>query len=202
MLIRSGRACGTKATLLLLMAFILGGCSNTQNSGNNQGFQSVPQKADPVAPLILRSVGYGAYPESSKHLSKAQKRLMAIRASRLDAYRSMAERVYGMSLRGNTTIRDMVAKNDGFKTAIDAFIHGARVVSAEVMADGSVETILEMVIDSGFRNCIKTAQNGRFNVDCQSHILQGSNTDRNMDDERARISSQGATPSTSSYYVN
>lgn len=199
MRIRFGRICQINSICIAVLALILGGCTQPHSGQDDQGFRPMKQKADPVAPLVLRSVGYGAYPEHAKHLSQAQKRLMAIRASRLDAYRSMAERVYGMSLRGNTTIRDMVAKNDGFKTAIDAFIHGARVVSAEVMPDGSVETILEMVIDSGFRNCIKTSQNGRFNVDCQAPMT--SDSTRDMDMERARITSQGATPSTSTYYV-
>ena len=111
---------------------------------------------DPVAPLILRVVGYGAINPKAKGMSKVQKRLMSIRASRLDAYRSMAERVYGTKISGSSTVRDLVVQNDSFRTYVDTFIHGARVISTDVLEDGSVETVLEMVVDAGFRNCLVT----------------------------------------------
>lgn len=159
---------------------------------------------DPVAPLILRVVGYGAVNPKAKGQSKVQKRLMAIRASRLDAYRSMAERVYGTKLSGSSTVRDLVVQNDSFRTYVDTFIHGARVISTDVLEDGSVETILEMVVDAGFRNCLTTENSMRFNSDCRSSVMHngksGMRTSRYQD--MNRVQSQSAIPETNHYFVD
>ena len=159
---------------------------------------------DPVAPLILRVVGYGAINPKAKGMSKVQKRLMSIRASRLDAYRSMAERVYGTKISGSSTIRDLVVQNDSFRTYVDTFIHGARVISTDVLEDGSVETVLEMVVDAGFRNCLVTENSMRFNSDCRSSVMHngrgGMKTSSYQDINR--VQSQSAIPETNHYFVD
>lgn len=129
-------------------------------------FHPLQYAADPVAPHTLRVIGYGTLTNNKKQ-SKSQRRLIAMRASRLDAYRALAERVYGLKLEGSTTVKDMVVENDQFKSFIEASLHGARVVSTDVMDDGSVQTVVEMIIDHGFRNCLETAGHYRFHVDCR-----------------------------------
>mgnify|MGYP005989103175 FL=1 len=159
---------------------------------------------DPVAPLILRVVGYGAVNPKAKGMSKVQKRLMSIRASRLDAYRSMAERVYGTKISGSSTVRDLVVQNDSFRTYVDTFIHGARVISTDVLEDGSVETVLEMVVDAGFRNCLVTENSMRFNSDCRSSVMHNGKsslkTSRYQDINR--VQSQSAIPETNHYFMD
>ena len=56
-------------------------------------FQPVEQEVDPIAPMVLRVMGYGAMVKQ-KSLTDAQSKLMAIRASKLDAYRSMVAGQY------------------------------------------------------------------------------------------------------------
>jgi len=164
----------------------------------------VETQVDPIAPLILRVVGYGAINPKAKGQSKVQQRLMSIRASRLDAYRAMAERVYGTKISGSSTVRDLVVQNDSFRTYVDTFIHGARVVSSDVLEDGSVETILEMVIDAGFRNCLTTENSMRFNADCRTQVMHsgkgGLKTSRYQD--MNRVQSQSAIPETNHYFVD
>ncbi|NVK37469.1 MAG: LPP20 family lipoprotein [Gammaproteobacteria bacterium] len=164
----------------------------------------VETQVDPIAPLILRVVGYGAINPKAKGQSKVQQRLMSIRASRLDAYRAMAERVYGTKISGSSTVRDLVVQNDSFRTYVDTFIHGARVVSSDVLEDGSVETILEMVIDAGFRNCLTTENSMRFNADCRTQVMHsgkgGLKTSRYQDINR--VQSQSAIPETNHYFVD
>lgn len=166
--------------------------------------KSLETQVDPVAPLILRVVGYGAINPKAKGQSKVQQRLMAIRGSRLDAYRSMAERVYGAKISGSSTVRDLVVQNDSFRSYVDTFIHGARVVSADVMEDGSVETVLEMVIDAGFRNCLTTENNMRFNADCQTSIIQNgkSSIKTSRYNDINRVQSQSSIPETNHYFVD
>jgi hypothetical protein len=200
-----------------LLVFSLGGCSmlgfgdDDDEVEDVMGAQAsmlkpVSTHVDPVAPLILRVVGYGAVNPRAKSQgqSKVQQRLMAIRASRLDAYRSMAERVYGAKISGSSTVRDLVVQNDSFRSYVDTYIHGARVVSADVQQDGSVETVLEMVIDAGFRNCLTTENSMRFNSDChQPVMMNGKGGTRQSSYQNVnRVQSQSSIPETNHYFVD
>lgn len=175
-----------RSLCLLLSGLLLTACSlYSQDDSSASGvlFQPVKQESDPVAPLVIRVVGYGALNSIGKQ-TEAQKRLMALRASKMDAYRAMAERVYGTTILGSTTIQDMVVHDDRLKTYVETSIHGARVVSTSIMGDGSVETLMEMTIDQGFRNCLQTQDSLRFNVDCR--VPLGRRTPRSM-----QVSHQG-----------
>jgi len=201
-----------------LLVMILSGCSmlgfgddddevkDIAGGGQESMLKPISTHVDPVAPLILRVVGYGAVNPKAKSQgqSKVQQRLMAIRASRLDAYRSMAERVYGAKITGSSTVRDLVVQNDSFRSYVDTYIHGARVVSADVQQDGSVETVLEMVIDAGFRNCLTTENSMRFNSDChQSVMMNGKGGMRKSSYQDVnRVQSQSSIPETNHYFVD
>lgn len=193
--------------VLVLSSLLLTACSSMMSDGDSiseepEGyFQPVEQHVDPIAPMILRVVGYGATVKH-KSLTSSQSRLMAIRASKLDAYRSMVERVYGTSLQGSTTVRDLAVQNDRFRTYVDTFIHGARVVSSDVMSDGTVETILEMVIDQGFRNCLQTMDSQRFNVDCRAPLGSDNASSNFAHSQRARIQKESAIPETGYYFID
>ena len=192
---------GTAITSLMLQ-----GCSSAliEDSNLNEEpeayFQPVEQEIDPIAPMVLRVVGYGAM-DTDKKKSDVQRRLMAIRASKMDAYRSMAERVYGTSIQGSTTVRDMVVLNDRFRSYVETYMHGARVVSSDVMPDGSVETVLEMVIDQGFRNCLQTMDSQRFNVDCRAPLSGGERASQFAASQRQRVQSEAAMPEGGFYFI-
>ena len=160
----------------------------------------VEQEIDPIAPMVLRVVGYGAIDDDKKK-SEVQRRLMGIRASKMDAYRSMAERVYGTSIQGSTTVRDMVVQNDRFRTYVETYMHGARVVSSDVMPDGSVETVLEMVIDQGFRNCLQTMDSQRFNVDCRAPMGGVPASGNFAASQRQRVQTEAAMPESGFYFI-
>jgi len=194
-----------KVSLALIAVFGLQACSSALIEEESLAeepeafFQPVEQEIDPIAPMVLRVVGYGAMDSTSKR-SKVQKRLMAIRASKMDAYRSMAERVYGTAIQGSTTVRDMVVQNDRFRTYVETYMHGARVVSTDVLPDGSVETMLEMIIDQGFRNCLQTNDNQRFNVDCRVP-LGGNNPNHFASSQRQRVQGEAAMPESGFYFI-
>jgi hypothetical protein len=205
------------AGLLLVMSLLpLSGCSmlnfwdddeedEVQNvSSNGSMLTSETTHVDPVAPLILRVVGYGAINPKAKGMSTVQKRLMSIRASRLDAFRSMAERVYGTKITGSSTVRDLVVQNDVFRSYVDTFIHGARVISTDVLEDGSVETVLEMVVDAGFRNCLVTENSMRFNSDCRTGVMHGGKAGNKTSSYSSvnRVQSQSAIPETNHYFID
>lgn len=99
--------------------------------------------------LKITGIGYGA--ESTYQAYTAgQRRLMAIRSSKLDAYRSLAEQIYGIKIDSNTSVATLTAKNDSFRARVNAVVRGARLVSVTPMADNNYETVLEVYVDKEF----------------------------------------------------
>ncbi len=63
------------------------------------------------------------------HDNPAQQRLLSIRASKLDAYRSLMEQVYGQYLDANTTVAEMVVESDSFRARVQGVIYGLGAVA-------------------------------------------------------------------------
>lgn len=99
--------------------------------------------------IKIAGIGYGAESTFSAY-TPGQRRLMAIRASKLDAYRALAEQLYGVKIDSNTAISTLTAKNDSFRARVNATVRGARVVSVTPMADNNYETVLEVYVDQRF----------------------------------------------------
>ncbi len=99
--------------------------------------------------IKISGIGYGAESTYSAY-TPGQRRLMAIRASKLDAYRALAEQLYGIKIDSNTAISTLTAKNDSFRARVNAVVRGARVVSVTPMADHNYETVLEVYVDKRF----------------------------------------------------
>jgi hypothetical protein len=78
------------------------------------------------------------------HRNQAQQRLMAIRASKLDAYRSLTEQVYGQQLDASATVADMVLTSDTFRTRVEGVIYGAKLVSITPVGEDTYETTLSL----------------------------------------------------------
>jgi len=119
------------------------------------GMRTSAQPAAFVQPAIvtLHATGYGAVNMAAcngecERVSPAQRKLLAMRAARLDAYRSMAEQVYGLRIEGGSTVASLALKDDSFKVYIDAFIRGARVTNVAQRDDGTYETTVEMDFDT------------------------------------------------------
>lgn len=99
--------------------------------------------------LKITGIGYGAESTFGAY-TPGQRRLMAIRSSKLDAYRALAEQLYGIKIDSNTSVSTLTAKNDSFRARVNAVVRGARVVSVTPMADSNYETVLEVYVDKKF----------------------------------------------------
>ena len=78
------------------------------------------------------------------HKNPAQQRLLAIRASKLDAYRALTEQVYGQQMDASTTVADMTVMNDTFRARVEGVIYGANLVSITPIGDDTYETTLSL----------------------------------------------------------
>ena len=113
---------------------------------------AVPAKEEEPANMItpmtekretLVATGYAVI-SIQNHRNASQQRLLAIRASKLDAYRALTEQVYGQQLDANTTIADMTVMSDTFRARVEGVVYGAVLVSITPVGDDTYETTLSL----------------------------------------------------------
>ena len=110
-----------------------------------------PKAFSSKAPTMVKitAVGYGAASINDGY-TPGQKKLMAMRTSKLDAYRALAEQIQGVKVNGNSTVASMMAQNDSFRVYVDAYLRGAQLITVTPMADGNYETTMEISLDERF----------------------------------------------------
>ena len=91
----------------------------------------------------LTATGYAVI-SVQNHRTPAQQRLLAIRAAKLDAYRSLTEQVYGLRMDATATVADMVVQSDTFRSRVEGVIYGATLVSITPSGDDTYETTLSL----------------------------------------------------------
>ena len=101
-----------------------------------------------VTPMVdkretLVATGYAVISVQNARLP-AQQRLLAIRASKLDAYRALTEQVYGQQLDASTTVADMTVMSDTFRARVEGVIYGAVLVSITPVGDDTYETTMSL----------------------------------------------------------
>ena len=101
-----------------------------------------------ITPLIekrdtLIGTGYAVI-SVQNHKLPAQQRLLAIRASKLDAYRSLTEQVYGQYLDSTSTVADMAVLSETFRAKVEGIVYGAVLVSITPVGDDTYETTLSL----------------------------------------------------------
>ena len=76
--------------------------------------------------------------------SPEEKRLMAIKVSKLEAYKSLAEQIYGQYLESRGTLSNLKMGEEELVSRVEGLIVGARVVSIKPISTDSYETVLEI----------------------------------------------------------
>ena len=101
------------------------GLNNTQQVLSGANLQSPLHKTP-----FLRAVGMSSIAvQPSKNLN--QRRLMAIRAAKLDAYRVLAEQIHGVHLDGQTTVAEAILTSDVLSSAVRGTVLGAETIVIE-----------------------------------------------------------------------
>ncbi|PKM11210.1 MAG: hypothetical protein CVV13_10155 [Gammaproteobacteria bacterium HGW-Gammaproteobacteria-3] len=114
----------------------------------------------PLMPIkTLTATGYGTVSRDQQYrLTAAQRKLIAMRASKMDALRTLSEQVYGLRMEGQTAIEDMTIKNDNYRAFIDAFLRGAHITGTSAIDRDTYETTVELELTSDFYQCILGGQ--------------------------------------------
>ena len=137
--------------IVVLGAASLSGCQTLLEKPAPKAVAAVQSPAESggmITPLVEKretqtATGYAVI-SVQNHRNPAQQRLLAIRASKLDAYRSLTEQVYGQQLDASTTVADMVVQNDTFRTRVEGVIYGAVLVSITPAGDDTYETTMSL----------------------------------------------------------
>ncbi|MEY4470490.1 MAG: hypothetical protein RLZZ239_701 [Pseudomonadota bacterium] len=127
----------------LMASLVLPGCATVDLQK-----PTTVSAASMVTPLVekienLTATGY-AVVSVQNHKNQAQQRLMAIRASKLEAYRALTEQVYGLQLDANSTVADMMVTHDTFRSKVQGIIYGATLVSITPVSEDTYETTLSL----------------------------------------------------------
>ncbi|WP_027326760.1 LPP20 family lipoprotein [Helicobacter pametensis] len=94
--------------------------------------------------IELSAVGMGVAPETS--VSPSQALALAKRAAIVDAYRQIGEKMYGIRVNGQDTVKDMMLQNSVVKTKVQALIRNAEITET-VYKDGLCQVSMELKLD-------------------------------------------------------
>ncbi len=112
---------------------------------------SNPINAIPNTPILtpnniieLNAVGMGVAPEST--ISPSQALALAKRAAIVDGYRQLGEKMYGIRVNAQDTVKDMVLQNSVIKTRVNALIRNAEITET-IYKDGLCQVSMELKLD-------------------------------------------------------
>lgn len=127
-----------KVTLLSALVILSASCSMTVDEYEAAMVQSMISESNNIV-----ATGYAAISVQPAD-NPAQQRILSIRASKLDAYRSLMEQVYGQYLDANTTVGQLVVESDTFRARVQGVIYGAYLVSITPVGDDTYEVTLSL----------------------------------------------------------
>ena len=136
-----------KITLLSTLVMLLASCTMTVDEYEEAVVQSLISERNNIV-----ATGYAVI-SVQPHDNPAQQRILSIRASKLDAYRSLMEQVYGQYLDANTTVGELVVQSDTFRARVQGVIYGAYLVSITPVGEDTYE--VTMSLDRGIVNDLR-----------------------------------------------
>jgi len=99
-----------------------------------------------VAVLVAGAVPARADAVSEKR--KAQNKLLAYRAARVDGMRKLAERINGLFITSETRVKDFVTESDRIEAGMQAFLLGASEVGRpRYNEDGTCEVTMQVSLE-------------------------------------------------------
>ncbi len=126
-----------RRVLMVMLMMMLSSCM-ISDRGSPASVMNMIEASD-----TIRATGYAVINLQASDLPE-QRRLLAIRASRLDAYRSLAEQVYGQFIDSSSTVNDLVLSNDSFRARVQGVIYGAELESITPVGADTYEVTLSL----------------------------------------------------------
>ena len=114
-------------TWIILSLLFISGCASQDRyiEWETQAPESFPK---------LTAIGYAPL-DTQPAQSQAQKVVMAMQASKIVAYRELAEQVFGQQLSASSSVNDWMLTNDSIQASVSGVIRGAKVVRSYPAGD-------------------------------------------------------------------
>lgn len=112
-----------KVAITFAAILLITGCSSLLDK------HVVWEYEEPESFPVLRAIGYAPI-NSQPGDSKEIKSIMAMKASKLEAYRELAEQVYGRQVKGSSNLSNMIATDDKLRAKVQGVIRGAKIVKS------------------------------------------------------------------------
>jgi len=94
--------------------------------------------------MTLQVEGLGVAPVNVESIPQAK--VMARRAAIADAYRALAEKMYGIRVKGKETVRDLMLKNSEVRTDVYGLIRGA-CIQEESFKNGIYRVVMSLKLN-------------------------------------------------------
>lgn len=92
---------------------------------------------------VIKAVGYAPI-SAQQGQNESSKMLMALKASKLDAYRELAEQVFGQKVDGQQSLANLVLDDARLNSSVQGVIRGAKVTKSYPVGDDTYATELEL----------------------------------------------------------
>jgi hypothetical protein len=114
----------------LVVLLAIGGCTPMTNSqGMTRNSQTVWNHEPTQEFASIRAVGFAPI-DAQYGKSDDIRQIKAMRASKLDAYRELTERVYGQKISSDVSVNDLVLGNELLEASVFGVIRGAKVIKS------------------------------------------------------------------------
>ena len=133
--------CASFALILTIAG--LTGCANSTPGSYSSASSDASYRPPMDRRETIMATGYAVIGVQNNK-NAPQQRLLAIRAAKIDAYRGLAEQVYGLNLDANTTVSEMTVMNDTFRTRVEGVIFGAKLTSITPLNNDTYEVTMSL----------------------------------------------------------
>lgn len=142
-----------KYFLVLISMFFVVSCANDPTKEPDYYNRLADAAGIKGETTVIRASGYGVAVENSAQ-TPMQLKLMAMRAAKVDAYRNLAERIYGTKVSGGSNLANLAAQDDRVKAYVNSIVKGAKLVANYELGGGGYEAVLEVVMQPVIKRCI------------------------------------------------
>lgn len=119
------------------------------------------QSADTTAETAVEFTGIGLSQVAGQPGQTInEKRLMAIRAARMEALRDLTEQIHGIQISSQSTLQDQVMRNDQINGLVAGEIRGAKTLRITPKGDDGYEVAMALSPDT-VRYIVRAAQQAR-----------------------------------------
>jgi len=115
------------------------------------------ETVEPESYPVLKAIGYAPI-SSQRGESDSMKLIMAMKASKLDAYRELTEQVYGQKIEGSQSVSHLVVESESLRASVEGVIRGAEVVKTYPVGEDTYVTELSLDMQQVYDIYLSTAK--------------------------------------------